>query len=106
MRLEHLNKLSLAPWIVNHVLRSRRLRAARPPANGEIPMSASAQMKEARRSLECQGFTATKTRGGHWRFEHPDMDGPVFSPDTPSDCRAIRNLYAMLRRKMRRPKAA
>jgi predicted RNA binding protein YcfA (HicA-like mRNA interferase family) len=69
-------------------------------------MSASAQMKETRRELERRGFTATKTRGGHWRFEHPDMDGPVFAPDTPSDYRAIKNLEATLRRKMRPLKAA
>lgn len=64
-------------------------------------MSASNQMKEVRRDLARQGFTATKTRRGHWRFEHPDMDGPVFAPDTPSDHRGLKNLYAMLRRKMR-----
>ena len=58
-------------------------------------------MKEARRQLARQGFTATKTRGGHWRFEHPDMEGPVFAPDTPSDHRGMKNLFAMLRRKMR-----
>lgn len=64
-------------------------------------MAASSQMKEARRLLERQGFIATKTRGGHWRFEHPDMNGPVFAPDTPSDHRGMKNLFAMLRRKMR-----
>jgi predicted RNA binding protein YcfA (HicA-like mRNA interferase family) len=64
-------------------------------------MSASSQMKEARRRLERQGFLASKTRGGHWRFDHPDMDGPVFAPDTPSDYRGIKNLFATLRRKMR-----
>jgi predicted RNA binding protein YcfA (HicA-like mRNA interferase family) len=69
-------------------------------------LSATTQMKETRRELERQGFTATKTRGGHWRFEHPDMDGPVYAPDTPSDHRAIKNLQAMLRRKMRLPKAS
>lgn len=63
-------------------------------------MSASSQMKEVRRDLARQGFVATKTRGGHWRFNHPDMDGPVFAPDTPSDHRGLKNLYAMLRRKM------
>ena len=104
--MEHLYTLSLAPRIVNHVLRSRWSRAAWPPTNGAVQMSASQQMKEARRDLERQGFTATKTRGGHWRFEHSDMDGPVFAADTPSDYRAIKNLYAMLRRKTRRPKAA
>ena len=64
-------------------------------------MSASSLMKEVRRQLERQGFIATKTRGGHWRFEHSAMDGPVFAPDTPSDHRGVRNFYAMLRRKMR-----
>lgn len=63
-------------------------------------MSSSNRMKETRRELERQGFTATKTRGGHWRFEHPDMQGPVFAPDTPSDNRGIKNLQALLRRKM------
>ena len=64
-------------------------------------MSASSQMREVRRQLERQGFIATKTRGGHWRFEHPDMIGVVFAPDTPSDHRGIKNLQATLRRKMR-----
>jgi predicted RNA binding protein YcfA (HicA-like mRNA interferase family) len=56
------------------------------------------------RQLERQGFQARKAPGGHWRLEHPDMDGPVFAPDTPSDHRGMKNLYAMLRRKMRSPK--
>lgn len=64
-------------------------------------MSASNRMKECRRQLERLGFLVVKTRGGHWRFEHPDMDGPVFTSDTPSDYRAIKNLHAMVRRKMR-----
>jgi predicted RNA binding protein YcfA (HicA-like mRNA interferase family) len=64
-------------------------------------MPGSNQMKEARRQLERAGFIATKTRGGHWRFEHPNMDGPVFAPDTPSDHRGLKNLHATLRRKMR-----
>lgn len=63
-------------------------------------MSASSKMKELRRGLERRGFTITKTRGGHWRFEHPDMEGPVFGPDTPSDHRGMKNLLATLRRKL------
>jgi len=63
-------------------------------------MSSSSQMKEVRRVLARAGFTATKTRG-HWRFEHPQMCGPVFTPDTPSDHRSVKNLLALLRRKMR-----
>jgi predicted RNA binding protein YcfA (HicA-like mRNA interferase family) len=58
-------------------------------------------MKEVRRALVREGFVATKTRGGHWRFEHPHMRGPVFAPDTPSDHRGVRNLMALLRRKLR-----
>ena len=64
-------------------------------------MSSSSQMKEVRRVLARAGFTATKTRGGHWRFEHPQMCGPVFAPDTPSDHRGVKNLMSLLRRKMR-----
>jgi hypothetical protein len=58
-------------------------------------------MRQVRRALTHAGFTATKTRGGHWRIEHPWMRGPVFAPDTPSDWRGIKNLMALLRRKMR-----
>lgn len=64
-------------------------------------MSASSQMKEVRRDLERRGFNISKTRGGHWRFDHPNMDGPVFGPDTPSDHRGIKNLLAQIRRKLR-----
>lgn len=64
-------------------------------------MTSSSRMKEIRRALAREGFTATKTRGGHWRIEHPKMDGPVFAPDTPSDSRGVKNLRAMLRRKLR-----
>jgi len=73
--------------------------------SGRLPrrtdLSASTQMKEIRRQLGRRGFSMSKTNSGHWRFEHPGMDGPVFAPDTPSDRRGIRNLHAMLRRKMR-----
>ena len=64
-------------------------------------MSASSIMKEIRRNLERDGFTIIKTRGGHWRIDHPNMVGPVFAPDTPSDHRSIKNLLATLRRKMK-----
>lgn len=64
-------------------------------------MSSSSEMKKVRRALERDGFTAVKTRGGHWRFEHPQMCGPVFAADTPSDHRGIKNLMSELRRKLR-----
>lgn len=63
-------------------------------------MSAS-DMRQSRRELARSGFTVTKTSGGHWRFEHPQMDGPVFAADTPSDHRAVKNLLALVRRKLR-----
>jgi len=61
---------------------------------------ASSQMKAFLRQLESQGFSASKTRGGHWRLQHPNLNGPVFAPDTPSDHRSIKNTQAILRRKM------
>jgi len=64
-------------------------------------MSSSSQMRKIRRELTREGFTAAKTRGGHWRFEHPLTSGPVFAPDSPPDHRGIKNLMALLRRKMR-----
>jgi predicted RNA binding protein YcfA (HicA-like mRNA interferase family) len=64
-------------------------------------MSGSSRMNEVRRALEREGYTVVKTRGGHWRFEHPNMVGPVFAPDTPSDQRGLKNLRALLKRKLR-----
>jgi len=63
-------------------------------------MTSSSNMKEVRRVLVRDGFTVIKTRGGHWRISHPRMKGPVFAPDTPSDHRGIKNLMAIIRRKM------
>ncbi|HVZ99670.1 MAG TPA: hypothetical protein VG841_05095 [Caulobacterales bacterium] len=60
----------------------------------------SSMMKEALRDLSRAGFTATRTRRGHWRFEHPLMDGPVFTSGTPSDHRSLKNLRAQLRRRL------
>ena len=59
------------------------------------------QMIEYRRDLERIGFSTTLTRGGHIRISHPYMNGPVFAASTPSDHRAIRNLRALIQRKMR-----
>ena len=59
------------------------------------------EQEKSRRALIRQGFTVTKTRRGHYRVEHPDMDGPVFMPCTPSDHRSMKNFQAQLRRKLR-----
>lgn len=61
----------------------------------------SSEMRKLRRALQRDGFSVAKTRGGHWRFEHPEMLGPVFGPDTPSDHRGVKNLRAELKRRMR-----
>lgn len=64
-------------------------------------MSAHSTMTKLLRVLERDGFVATRTNGGHLRIEHPDMLGCVFGPSTPSDGRGIKNMLAMLKRKLR-----
>ncbi len=64
-------------------------------------MSAHTTMIKLLRELERDGFTATRTSGGHLRLSHPAISGCVFGPSTPSDHRAVKNLLAMLKRKLR-----
>jgi len=66
-----------------------------------VNMSSNTRMAEVCRRLEREGFTISRTGGGHLRFQHPEMNGPVFAPSTPSDQRSIANLYALVRRKIR-----
>lgn len=63
-------------------------------------MSAHSTMNKLLRALEREGYTATRTNGGHLRIEHPAMKGCVFGPSTPSDGRGIKNLIATLKRKL------
>lgn len=99
-----MERVSLAPRFITAICGRGRL-THRPPAR-ETKMSSSSEMKKVRRQLERLGFTATKTRRGHWKFGHPDMEGFVFAAATPSDYRAIKNLFAELRRRMRPPSLA
>ncbi len=64
-------------------------------------MSSYKEMKQTVRKYARLGFSVIKTRRNHWRFYRPDMAYPVFAPSTPSDCRAIKNLDAKIRRSMR-----
>lgn len=64
-------------------------------------MSAHSTMTKLLRELERDGFTATRTPGGHLRFQHPAISGCVFGPSTPSDHRGVKNLLATLKRKLR-----
>lgn len=64
-------------------------------------MSAHSTMTKLLRDLEREGYTATRTNGGHLKIRHPQMNGCVFGPSTPSDGRGLKNLVAILKRKLR-----
>ena len=55
-------------------------------------------MKDLLRLASRDGWTASRTRGGHLRLDHEDARMPVFCASTPSDYRAMANTLAMLRR--------
>lgn len=61
----------------------------------------SRETTKLRRQLRRWGFDAKKIRGGHWRFDHPDLIVFVCGSATSADRRAIRNLPAEIRRKMK-----
>lgn len=64
-------------------------------------MSTRSDMMKLVRMLERDGFTAVHTGGGHLCLRHPGFSGCVFTSSTPSDHRAVKNLRAMLKRKLR-----
>lgn len=64
-------------------------------------MCSSSHKNEILRWLDRQGFTCSRTRGGHLRIIHPRMSGAVYAPSTPSDHRGAKNMMALLRRKLR-----
>jgi hypothetical protein len=59
------------------------------------------EVRQLLRRLKHDGFQVAITGSGHYRIIHPQMRGPVFTGTSPSDCRAIRNIEALLRRKYR-----
>ena len=61
-------------------------------------MSLHKEMKQTVRQYRRLGFSVSRTRRGHLRFEHPSMEGRVIGSSTPSDRRANRNLKAKIRR--------
>jgi predicted RNA binding protein YcfA (HicA-like mRNA interferase family) len=67
----------------------------------EYSMSAHSDMTKLVRALEREGFIVTRTRKGHFRFQHPTVGGCVIGPGTPSDHRGVKNLLAHLKRKLR-----
>jgi predicted RNA binding protein YcfA (HicA-like mRNA interferase family) len=55
-------------------------------------------LRELLRAAEARGWRVELTRrGAHVRLTHP-AGGIVFAASTPSDCRALANLRAQLRR--------
>lgn len=44
------------------------------------------------------GWNIIKCNGGHWRWTHPSFAKPMFTADTPSDHRAIKNVESFIRR--------
>jgi predicted RNA binding protein YcfA (HicA-like mRNA interferase family) len=60
----------------------------------------SREMDKVRRDLLKNGFSARRTKKGHWVYSHPNMSGTVTASGSPSDHRGIQNLKAMLRRKL------
>lgn len=64
-------------------------------------MSAHSNMTKLLRELEREGYSATRTNGGHLKIRHSQMTGSVFCPSTPSDHRGMKNLVAILKRKLR-----
>lgn len=57
--------------------------------------------KKIIRELERAGYRVELTNGSHLKITHPDMDGPVFASSSPSDVRAMKEVFAMCRRKRR-----
>lgn len=60
----------------------------------------SQDIRQLVEEAEALGFTMTKTRGGHLRFDRPGCQ-PVFSASTPGDRRTANNTLSQLRRSAR-----
>ncbi len=58
----------------------------------------SKDMKTLVREAEAQGWTVEVTGGGHYKWTPPDSERRIFSPTTPGDRRALKNLVAHLKR--------
>lgn len=63
---------------------------------------ATKEMRQLIKRAEREGWSAEKTRKGHWRLTHPNAATPVIAPGTPSDHRFVNNVEAELRRALRR----
>lgn len=62
------------------------------------------ELKQLLRDAQGDGWTVRITGGGHLRLDPPTCcadRSPVFTASTPSDKRAIPNIRAMIRRRMR-----
>jgi hypothetical protein len=64
-------------------------------------MSLTTEMREEIRALQANGWSVTKTAGGHWRCTHPDVERPLFTSGSPSDWRSVKNFRAEVKRALR-----
>lgn len=53
------------------------------------------------RDFEREGYEVRVTGSGHLRLTSPELSGPVFTANTPSDSRDDRNIRALLKRNKR-----
>lgn len=58
--------------------------------------------KKLRRQLRKRGWTVERQRSGHYHAHPPDGGDYVVLPSTASDWRALKNIKALLRRRMKR----
>ena len=65
---------------------------------GRRGSSLKTAMREIAEDLRRQGWKASLSKGGHWRFCPPDkLQSPLFMPQTPSDYRGFLNAVSQLR---------
>ena len=64
-------------------------------------MTGSKGSREIRKKLAREGWTFIQTKNGHWKGTHPDTDGWIIVPGSPSDHRSAQNCFADARRALR-----
>lgn len=64
-------------------------------------MGASQVMGEVFREARREGWSVEKTKGGHVRLRHPDVEGFIIAPKTTRSHDAPRNALALMRRALR-----
>lgn len=66
---------------------------------------AAKEMNQLIKRAGKEGWSAEKTKKGHWRLTHPKAAYHVIAPGTPSDYRSVKNTESELRRALRAAEA-